>query len=218
MAFAISLYIWYNYKERSTLITPLIIYKGDDYMEKMCKVCGEKKKIEEFRALNEKCRLNICRKCENERNKKYNLEHKDGRKKISKKYYEKHKEIILKKNAKRKKNRKKEDCVYKLKEQIRRRIWGAFNSRGYKKNKHTEEILGCTLDYFYNYLLQTYKDNYGYEWDGIEPVHIDHINPICNAKTEEEVYIYNKFNNMQLLKAEHNLEKSSKTNWKIIIE
>ena len=187
-------------------------------MEKMCKVCGEKKKTEDFRALNEKCRLNICRKCENERNKKYNLEHKDGRKKISKRYYEKYKEIILKKNAKRKKNRKKEDCVYKLKEQIRRRIWGAFNSKGYKKNKHTEEILGCTLDYFYNYLLQTYKDNYGYEWDGIEPVHIDHINPICNAKTEEEVYIYNKFNNMQLLKAEHNLEKSSKTNWKIIIE
>lgn len=183
--------------------------------KKICKICLKEKSLQDFRMVNEKYILNMCRQCENEKNKKYNKEHKELRNIISKRYYKKHKEIILKKNSKRKNDRKKIDSVYKLKEQIRRRIWGAFNSKGYKKNKNTEEILGCTLDYFYKYLLQTFKNNYGYDWDGIEDVDIDHIIPISIAQTEEEVYIYNRYNNMQLLKSKDNRRKHNKLDWKL---
>lgn len=71
------------------------------------------------------------------------------------------------------------------------------------------------MDYFYNYLLQTFENNYGYEWDGKEPIEIDHILPISKAQTENEVYIYNKYTNMQLLKAKDNRKKHNKIDWKL---
>ena len=91
----------------------------------------------------------------------------------------------------------------------------AFNEKGVYKSKRTQEILGCDFEYFNKYLLQTFKDNYGYEWDGIEPIHIDHKKPLKYAKTEEELIKLNHYTNLQLLKAEDNLKKGSKINYKI---
>ena len=79
----------------------------------------------------------------------------------------------------------------------------------------TEEIIGISLKEFYYYLLKTFKDNYGYEWDGKEPVHIDHINPLKQCNTEEEVIRCCYYTNLQLLKAEDNLKKGDKTNWEL---
>ena len=60
------------------------------------------------------------------------------------------------------------------------------------------------------YLLKTFKDRYGYEWDGKESVHIDHIMPLATAKTEEEVIKLCYYTNLQLLKAEDNWRKSDR--------
>lgn len=68
----------------------------------------------------------------------------------------------------------------------------------------------CDLDFFVNYLLETYKKNYGVEYDNKEKVHIDHITPLSTAKTEEDVIKLCHYSNLQLLKAEDNLKKSNK--------
>ena len=78
------------------------------------------------------------------------------------------------------------------------------------KNKHTEQILGCSINEFIKHILRTYKDNYGYEWDGKELVHIDHIIPLATAHTEKEVLNLCHYTNLQLLKAKDNLVKGSK--------
>lgn len=113
------------------------------------------------------------------------------------------------------KNKKKKDYIYKLKCQIRSNILNAFKSKGFKKSSKTKKILGCDYETFINHLLNTFKNNYGYEWDGKEPVHIDHIKPLKQCNTEEEVIKCCYYTNLQLLKAKDNLRKSSKSDWEL---
>ena len=89
-------------------------------------------------------------------------------------------------------------------------IYDSFKRQHRVKKRHSEELLGCDLDFFVNYLLDTYKNNYGIEWDKIEKVHIDHIIPLATAKTEEDVIKLCHYKNLQLLKAKDNLKKSDK--------
>ena len=64
-------------------------------------------------------------------------------------------------------------------------------------------------------MLETYKNNYGIEWDNIEPIHIDHIKPLKYANTEKEIVKLCHYTNLQLLKAQDNLEKANKLNWEL---
>ena len=111
--------------------------------------------------------------------------------------------------------KRKQDTILKLKDQIRNRINGSFRKKGFVKDKKLELILGCSINDFVEHLLKTYKDNYGIEWDEIEKVHIDHIKPLKNAQTKEEIYELCHFKNLQLLKAIDNLRKNDKTDWQI---
>ena len=104
--------------------------------------------------------------------------------------------------------RKQNDPVFKLKKQIRNEIRASFNRRGLRKSKHTEEIIGCSTEFLCKHLYETYLKRYGIEYDGKEPVHIDHIKPLSNAKTEQDVIKLCHFSNLQLLKAEDNLYKN----------
>lgn len=110
-------------------------------------------------------------------------------------------------------NRMKTDILFKFENQVRHLINHSIERKGYKKNSKTFDIIGIPFDQFYNYLLQTYKKNYGVEWDKVEPVHIDHIIPLATAKTKEEVIRLCYYTNLQLLKAKDNLEKHDKLDW-----
>ena len=201
---------------------------------KICKKCGIEKSIDNFRnkfekRFNKSYLYSYCKECEKKYHKQYQKENKEKIKKYNKKandnkeyhkeynkkYYKYNKEKINKRCVKYKNKKKKEDVLFKLKEQIRLSIWMSFKRKGLIKNKHTEEILGCQLDYFHNYLLQTFKYNYGYEWNGIEKVHIDHIIPLATANTEKEIIKLCHYTNLQLLKAEDNLKKASKLSWEL---
>ena len=94
-------------------------------------------------------------------------------------------------------------------------IYNSFKRTGYTKSRKTEKILGCSIDYFEKYLLKTFEKNYGYKWDGIESIHIDHIKPLKYAQTEEKVLHLCHYTNLQLLKASDNLKKSAKLNWEL---
>ena len=159
---------------------------------------------------------------------KYRKEHREeyllSKRKVDKRYRDTHKEqikqwkkdnieLIRRERREYHKKRAASDPLYKFEHQIRGAIRASFKRKKYKKNDHTYEIIGLPFDEFYEYLLQTFKDNYGYEWDGVEPVHIDHIIPLTVANSEEEIIKLCYYTNLQLLKPHDNLEKHDKLDW-----
>lgn len=137
--------------------------------------------------------------------------HKD----TNKAYTEKNRDKIRKWRRKRDKERKQNDVVYLMKCKVRSSLNSSFSRKGMKKQYKSESLFGCKWEYFIQYLLQTYIDNYGYEWDGIEKIHIDHKTPLATAKTKEEVIKLCHYSNLQLLKEKDNLGKSDKLNWSL---
>lgn len=134
----------------------------------------------------------------------------DGKKKeVYQRYYDNNKEAI----GARVKERKETDKKYHLILNLRGTIISSFKRKGYSKKSRTYKIIGTDYKSFYDHLLQTFVDSYGYEWDGKEDVHIDHIVPISSANTEEEVYKLCHYSNLQLLKAKDNLEKGDSLDW-----
>ena len=123
---------------------------------------------------------------------------------------EKIKKYYMKDNKKRRENK-----FLNFKDRIRKTVYRSFKSKGLSKEMHTQEIVGIKAKDLYIYLLQTFKDNYGIEWDGVENVHIDHKKPLSIAKTEEEVIQLCHYTNLQLLKAKDNLAKYNKLNWEL---
>ena len=149
------------------------------------------------------------------KNKQWIESHKEQRNTKIKEWELKNHDKILERKLKRRKERLKQDPVYKLKTQARDVIKKSF--RGVLKGKRgrTTELLDCDLDFFVKYLLSTYKKNYGVEWDGVEKVHIDDIIPLAAASTPCEVEALCHYKNLQLLKAKDNLRKSSKIDWRL---
>ena len=141
--------------------------------------------------------------------KQYYQEHKQEKAKYDKTFREKYKPIKNKRELERLHN----DNLYHLKQQLRRCIYASFKKKGFYKKNYTQEIVGCDYDFFINYILQTYKDNYGIEWDGNEPIHIDHKTPLATATTEKDIIKLCHYSNLQLLKAHDNLIKGAKLNY-----
>lgn len=173
-----------------------------------------------------------------EERKKYSEENKEKKKEYNKRYYEEHKEERIKYSEKyRAENKEKvaesakksnekckdrirkyqekyvkeymKDPVNKMKSRVRLTIGNSFKRRNFSKVMHTEEILGCDINTFLEYLNSTYYERYGEEYKN-QPVHIDHIIPLATAKTEEEVIKLCHYTNLQLLKPHDNLKKAAK--------
>jgi len=95
--------------------------------------------------------------------------------------------------------------IYALQERVRARISNAFARINSTKSKATEDLLGCTFNEFKLYLESKFEhwmswENAGryngelnYGWD------LDHIIPMCSAKTEEDVFKLNHYTNFQPL-------------------
>lgn len=162
-------------------------------------------------------------------NKKYYQNHKEY-------YAKKHKEYSLKNRDKINKNvknwkeknidkvrkyqrrdyeKRNKNYIKKLELQLRNMLNQSFKRKKYLKSKKLETIVGLNSKEMIDYLLQTFKNNYGYEWDKIEKIHIDHIKPLKYAQTEEEVIKLCHYTNLQLLKAKDNLQKNCKIDWKL---
>jgi hypothetical protein len=165
-----------------------------------------KEKIKEY---NRKYKLENKEKID-EQNKKYREKNREKCCNATKLCYQKNKDNINRKNYEYVKKRKQEDYVYKMKNQIRKMINNSFRRNGHTKSEKTEKIIGCTIDYFIKYLLQTFENNYGYKWDNKEKVDIDHIIPLATAETKEDVIKLCYYTNLQLLKHDDNLKKGSK--------
>ena len=83
--------------------------------------------------------------------------------------------------------------------------WALNEKKGGKK---TLDIVGLNSDDFRKYIEKLFSD--GMCWDNYGFWHLDHIKPICLAKTEEEILKFNHYTNLQPLWAEDNLKKNRK--------
>ena len=177
--------------------------KKHDYKQKYMKEHKEE--------LKEKNKQYYLRPETKKKRKEYLLKNKEHIRIMTKKYREKNREELNKKEREKRQN----DYIYRLKNVVRKLVDRSFNYINKEKCNKTKEIVGLSIDELENYLLQTFKDNYGYEWDGIEKVHIDHIIPLATAKTEQDVIMLCHYTNLQLLKAKDNLKKGTKLDWKL---
>ena len=204
---------------------------------KICITCNVEKPYNEFYFRKDSGKYrNECKSCVKKRSKIHKINNPQVHKEYAKKYRETHKkEEILRhkkyrennrekiskyrKNYNKKtkyfQNRYKNDIIYRLKIQIRNTIKDSFSRRKLQKNKKATEILGCTIEEFIIHLKNTYKNNYGVEWNEKNKVHIDHIIPLSKAKNENDVIKLCHYTNLQLLKPKDNIQKKDKLNYKI---
>jgi hypothetical protein len=109
------------------------------------------------------------------------------------------------------KNKRKTDNLYNISFNIRCSIAQSFkracNGKYIKSNK-SEDILGCTLDFFMKYISSQFKN--GMSFERINEIHLDHIIPISSAKNEEDIIRLNHYTNFQPLWAKDNFKKSNK--------
>lgn len=202
----------------------------------VCCICGkignrsdEFLYIGDYRGFDICCKNPICaEKCREERKKKSEAHRKD----LRSKWYQEHKEEVLAKQRERRKydsekdkawkathreqinqyvqKRKQCDPVYRLKCQARNTIYQSFARTGNVKQTRCESITGLPIDDLILHLCGTYEKVYGVKWDGVDPVHIDHIIPLATAQSEDDVIRLCHYTNLQLLKAKDNLMKGSK--------
>ena len=194
---------------------------------KTCAICGRELPVDMFgiakrESDGRRYECNDCRKKEREENseymksyrKEYYKENKDKIKERSKRFYQEHKTEIRIRSNEYNKSRRNTNDVYKLKMYIGHAIRLALKyKKTLRRNTIIENVMGINGAALKKYLLKTFEKRYGYEWDGVERVDIDHIIPISVAKTKEEVITLSHFSNLQLLKAEDNTEKGKSLYW-----
>lgn len=202
---------------------------------KRCSQCQEIKNLDGFYTSKKescgyrseciKCKLEIGRQKENKSEYKQNYRKatRDYTNQYNKKYYAENKERVNKQSVEwNKKNyhRRKlkhlhnlQDPVYNAQHKIRGTIASALVSNNVKKSKKTFDILGCSKEFFKEYIESQFLPwmNWGNggrntgEYD--KTWQLDHIIAACNAKTEGEVYLLNHWSNFQPLCSKKNNEK-----------
>ena len=91
---------------------------------------------------------------------------------------------------------------------IRNSIFQGIKNKGYTKDSHTHEILGCSYEQFKQHIERQFTD--GMTWENRDRWHLDHIIPISYADTKNLVYKLNHYTNFQPLWAADNIKKSNK--------
>ena len=177
-----------DYKEKRTKRKVTIL-------QKKCTDCNLDLNISNFtkNPLGKDGFNNICKLCKSNKDKVYRKENK---------------EIIgIKKNIIHN-NRIKSDILYKLKCRCRTRVYLFFKQQNIKKTKSISKLLGCDIEKLKDHLSSKFKE--GMSWDNYGQWHMDHIIPLYQAKTEEEVYKLCHYTNLQPLWASENLKKGKK--------
>lgn len=192
--------------------------KKDGYSS-WCKKC-----MQQYRETNKE-KISRKNKLWSDKNKNYQDKwyesNKDKKREYNKQYQENNKAKIAENKKKYRKDtiehtracvskRRKENPLFKFKQDTRSLINKSFkrsNNLFSKKNK-TEEILGCSLEEFKNFISSKFTQNMSFENHG--EWHLDHIVPLASAATEEDIIKLNHYTNFQPLWALDNLIKGSK--------
>jgi superfamily II DNA/RNA helicase len=145
--------------------------------------------------------------------KKWAQKNKEKLNDYKKKWAEKNKEKVKLSNAKYHKNKMRNNNIYKLKHIISNIIRDSLKRKGHTKRHKSFDILGCDIIEFKKYIESKFEpwmnwENYGNPEDGIFEINknwdIDHIIPLKNATTEEDIIRLNHYMNLQPLCSYHN--------------
>jgi hypothetical protein len=190
------------------------------------KIYLTKEASKEAKRLNEQRRrerLGLKLKEYNKQWRKTNAKVLDEKRKI---YYEKNKEIRIaytkrwseenpdrrKETARIGEKRRRKDPLYKFYTNVRSLISSSFkrNKKNLTKILKTEEILGCSLEEFRNYILEKCPEGVEIKDFGRFGYHLDHIMPLDSGKTEIDIINLCHYINIQPLWWIDNLQKSNK--------
>jgi hypothetical protein len=131
-------------------------------------------------------------------------------------YRETHKEEVKQKQEEYKPRRNElrrerliNDHEYKILENYRTRIWQALN--GKSKSAKTIDLLGCSVEFFKNWLEYQFYDNMSWDNHG-KWWHIDHVIPCASFDLSDPDQQKTCFNwrNLAPLRADKNISKSDK--------
>jgi len=176
---------------------------------KKCIKCNEEKELTEFRFRkdNNKYR-NDCLVCQSEISKKWRLNNKEYitlSKKKDRLFKKEHYRVYMRNYRK---ERRKTDSLFKLRDNISSLILISIKNNGYKKNTKTESLLGCSFEEFKIHLQKQFTE--GMSWENQGQWHMDHIYPVSLAKNEEHLIKLNHYTNFQPLWAIDNIKKGNK--------
>jgi hypothetical protein len=203
----------------------------NNYMNKTCNKCKIEKNVEEFYRNNKNKNLyrGQCKKCMDEKSRLYNSMNSEKIKIKNREYYHKNKELNKikcreyreknkerlqlnfrnwRKNNKHKINEYNRKPINKVKNSLRSRINELMNKK--YKNPRTLELVGCDYAFLMEYIEKKFTEGMTWENYGYSGWHIDHIIPLCTAKTEEELKKLYHYTNLQPLWAEDNFKKAKK--------
>lgn len=184
---------------------------------KYCYGCCEIKSLEEFNKLGiaKDGLMTKCKECMKKVSINYYV---DNLEKVSKRKSNDYKNNREKKLAYHRNYIKKkilENPVEGFKLKCRQRVYASLKKR--LKNKtgrildsHIKDILGCDIAFFVNYIENQFSEGMTWENWNHRTWHLDHIVPLKEAKTEEEVIKLCHYTNFQPLWAIDNMKKNRK--------
>ena len=205
-------------KTTSVALSPEVLKK------KVCSKCGCEKPITEFH-LDWRNKLNPipkskCISCERAYAKQYTINNpekiklkaknwaKENRARKTKTDYQwrdRNKTKVRESKNKYELNKKKTDCLYRLKANLRTMINNTLRRKGFNKNQKTCDIIGCSFEDFKTHIEIQFEpwmnwNNHGlyngelnHGWD------IDHIKPISSGISESELIQLNHYSNLRPL-------------------
>lgn len=174
-----------------------------------------KEKVKEYRENNlDKVKKNVKEHYKKNREtlleykKNYHKENKEHLSELNLKYREDNKESINECKRKYISNKRKTDSLFKLKENISKLINQSLKNKGFKKEYRSEEVLGCTIQEFKDYIEDRFLE--GMFWENHGEWHLDHKTPVSWGKSENEIYELNHYTNFQPLWEKDNLSKGNR--------
>ena len=171
---------------------------------------------EEERRIARNLRETLRRKKNLEKSRAYYKEYASNNKETIKqnreKWYSKNREKVIKYNVNYCREREQVDENYKFIRYLRKVVFNSFKrNKKFNKDSKTEQILGCSLEFLINYILNLAPKGVQLKDFGKFGYHIDHIVPLSSASSKEEIEKLNHYTNLQPLWWEDNLRKSNKT-------
>ena len=128
-------------------------------------------------------------------------------KKLTKEWKKNNPEKVAEQQRNYQNKRVRKDQNFKIRKNLRSRLWAALTKQNTHKIESTEELLGCSVKDARNYLSTKFKD--GMSWDNYGEWEIDHIRPcssfdLTDQKQREECF--NIKNLQPLWRIENNLK------------
>lgn len=179
--------------------------------KKWCAKCQSVKSVEDFFANQYKCKTCSKAAMKNwlsknpDHLKNWRQENKDHRAAYNKKWEAENKQRCLERRRKYKAKLRATNPKFNIENALRCRLYNKVKN----KSSSTFDLLGCSIDYFMNYLEGLFQP--GMSWDNYGKWHIDHIRPCASFDLalqahQEECFHYT---NLQPLWAEDNMKKGS---------